>query len=602
MFSKCRSVLIFFLYVLLINFSASQAASIDQNLFKGTRAQLIEKYQSMLNNTPNTQDFLVKRTLLSTLINIVSSKDKQYQQINQNINTKDQLAFLKLLKYIASLHLEYEFINNKLTQIDKKLKLLEESINQAKNTDKNLQILQLQYVMYILTKDKLAKRANFLSANFPKWKNLLYNLFLKVKFEPAPLKDEIEKLKVKYSKLEEKLQQLSIENDRLTLTNDIKNLNKTQKTIKNIIKSKDGIVLKIIDNYMLIYLHRIKNGKTGFSKDLNIWMGKINDKEYLALVQEENNLILYIEKRKIGNLRMFMNHSKQAAIQIISNIWDFITKPLFSIASSKISILSLFLSIVIFIIGIKVGKTYKTKVRNARLSRNIADSTKIILSNVGYYIIILITFFIALRTIGVNLSSFTVILGALSVGVGFGLQNIVSNFIAGIILMLESSIRVGDYIEISDNLRGIVKDIQIRSTTILTNDHIEVVVPNQTLFQSNVINWTLTERTRRFRIPFSVAYGTDLDRVEKIVLEALNKSDLNFVKDSSTKKPQVVMIAMNSSSVDFNLDVWVSGIDLIYPRRTSSKFLKLIYKTLYENGIAIPFPQLDVHVRDLPDT
>jgi len=414
------------------------------------------------------------------------------------------------------------------------------------------------------------------------------------------LKREINRLESEYQKLEDLLQQLTIENDRFALTNDVKGIQDTQNRIKRILLRKNKVVMNIYDDYLLIYLSGIKNGETNLGKNLSKWVSKIKDKNLMALAEEENDLVFYIEKRKIGTFRMFVKQIESGGVQLIVNIWSFVNRPLFSIGSSKISILSLFLSLIILFAGIRLGRIYRIRVRNTRLSKSMTESTKIVLSNVGYYLIILLTFFVALRTIGINLSSLTVILGALSVGVGFGLQNIVSNFIAGIILMLENSIRVGDYIEISDDIKGVVEDIQIRSTTILTNDHIEVVVPNQTLFQSNVVNWTLTERVRRFRIPFSVAYGTDLDKVEKVILEALEKSDLNYVRDNPSKRPMVVMVAMNSSSVDFNLDVWVSGIDLIHPRRTTSRFLKLIYKVLCENDIVIPFPQMDVHVKEFP--
>ncbi len=601
---RIRNVLIFISIFTFLLFSlVCHAANIDQSLFKGERSELLKKYQELLSNTPNTTEFLTQRTLLSALMNIVSTNSDEIQKLKPKItNVKDQNDFLKLLKTIARLDLKYRDINEKIDQINKKLQLLEENIESSQSTDKELKVYQLQYAMYELTKKKLEKETEFLSNNFDAWKELLYNSFLKVNFDTNRLQKEIRKLKADYHRLENRLQQLTIESDRFTLTNDTEDIQRIQDETKDITLKENKIALKIFDDYLLIYLSGIKEGETNLGKDLYEWMKRLSDNKFLALAEEENNLAMYIEKRKIGTFRMFIKQIESGGSQVIVNAWAFINKPLLNIGSSKISILSLFLSLVIFVIGVKIGRVYRVKVRSAQVYKSMTESTKIVLSNVGYYVIILLTFFVALKTIGINLSSFTVILGALSVGVGFGLQNIVSNFIAGIILMLENSIRVGDYIELSDDIKGVVEDIQIRSTTILTNDHIEVVVPNQTLFQSNVVNWTLSERVRRFRIPFSVAYGTDLDKVERVVLEALEKSDLNYVRDNPSKKPIVVMVAMNSSSVDFNLDVWVSGIDLIHPRRTASKFLKLIYKTLYENDIVIPFPQMDIHVKDFPRT
>ncbi|WP_025209946.1 mechanosensitive ion channel domain-containing protein [Hippea sp. KM1] len=603
MFKKGLGVVFFIAVLLPFNFIC-YGANIDQSLFKGNKSELLKRYQELLNNTPKTAEFLTQRTLLSALINIVSNTNsEEIQKLKpETTNIKNQYDFLKLLKSIARLELKYRELNKKLDQIDKKLELLKENISQSQDNDKGLVVYQLQYAMYELTKRKLEEKNRFLISNFDKWKELLYKSFLTVNFDIEPLNKEIKRLKSEYHRLENLLQQLNIKNDRFALTNDIENMQRIQKSIEDTVEMKDKIALKVFDDYLLVYLAGIKSGKTNLGKNLNKWMKRINSYQLLSLAEAENDLAFYIEKRKIGTLRMIIKQIKAEGFRIVVNVWEFVNRPLFSIGLSKVSILGLFLSLVIFILGIKIGRVYKIKVRNAQISKSMAESTKIVLSNVGYYIIVLLTFFIALRVIGINLSSFTVILGALSVGVGFGLQNIVSNFIAGIILMLENSIRVGDYIEISDDIKGVVEDIQIRSTTILTNDHIEVVVPNQTLFQSNVVNWTLTERVRRFKIPFSVAYGTDLDKVERVVLEALEKSDLNYVRDNPLKRPMVIMVAMNSSSVDFNLDVWVSGIDLIHPRRTVSKFLKLIYKTLYENDIVIPFPQMDIHIKEMPRT
>ncbi|WP_300363809.1 mechanosensitive ion channel domain-containing protein, partial [Hydrogenimonas sp.] len=205
----------------------------------------------------------------------------------------------------------------------------------------------------------------------------------------------------------------------------------------------------------------------------------------------------------------------------------------------------------------------------------------------------------ALNVIGVNLSSIALVAGALSVGIGFGLQNVVSNFVSGIILMFERSIKIGDYIEFDENLRGHVSDIRMRSTTITTNANIDVIVPNQDLIQNRVINWTMNDRIRRFDIPFGVAYGSDVDRVIEVVLEAVKQSGFTDILTTPTRRTRVIMTQMNESSVDFELHVWIRGRETLYPKRTRSRFLILIYKTLYANGIEIPFPQRDIHIRSI---
>jgi small-conductance mechanosensitive channel len=216
----------------------------------------------------------------------------------------------------------------------------------------------------------------------------------------------------------------------------------------------------------------------------------------------------------------------------------------------------------------------------------------------GSYVIFIITFLVALNSIGLDLSSFAMIAGALSVGIGFGLQNVVSNFISGIILMFEKSIRVGDIVEIDQTLKGTISKIDMRSTIVNTFDNIDVIIPNSSFIANNVINYTYGDRTRRLHIPFGVAYGTPVDKVKEVVLEALEKSDLAFIRTKEDKRPEVWMSSMNASSVDYELLVWVNAAtDKTEQSSRMKDFLELIYTTFYERGIEIPFPQLDVHFK-----
>jgi small-conductance mechanosensitive channel len=160
-------------------------------------------------------------------------------------------------------------------------------------------------------------------------------------------------------------------------------------------------------------------------------------------------------------------------------------------------------------------------------------------------------------------------------------------------------VKIGDYIQLDENLRGHVTDIKMRSITVNTNSNIDVIIPNQDLIQNRVINWTMNDKTRRFEIPFGVAYGTDPQKVIDVILKAVEKSNYEDVYVSSERYTRVIMTGMGDSSVDFELFVWVAGHEVLYPKRTTSRFLVLIYNTLYENGIEIPFPQQDLHIRSV---
>ncbi len=304
--------------------------------------------------------------------------------------------------------------------------------------------------------------------------------------------------------------------------------------------------------------------------------------------------------QRLGKTKILLHRTKEGLQMIEKDLWQKLKTPLFKINEKPISSWDMIVALFILIVGFTIAKLYRRYIRRiTHTFINITPSNQIIVSNLGYYLILTGAFFIMLNSIGLDLSSLTLIAGALSVGIGFGLQNIVANFISGLILLFEKSIKIGDFLEIKDNLRGRVVDIHMRSITIRTNDNIDILVPNQTFIQNNVINWTLNDNRRRMRIPFGVAYGSDIKKVKTVILDALQKSSIHYIRDDETKQPLVVMTEMGSSSVNFELLVWVDGDETLKPLRTSDKFLVLIYNTLYENEIEIPFPQLDLHIREI---
>ena len=166
-------------------------------------------------------------------------------------------------------------------------------------------------------------------------------------------------------------------------------------------------------------------------------------------------------------------------------------------------------------------------------------------------------------------------------------------------MMFERNIKIGDYTELSDELRGKISDIRMCSTTITTNDNIDLVIPNKELIEYRVINWIMNDKIKRFRVPFGVAYGTDVEKVIEVVTEAIKSSGFKDLYITKQRPIKVVMIQMGASSLDFELFVWVKGESVLYPRGTTSEFLITIYKALNENGIEIPFPQQDLHIRSI---
>ncbi|MEO8307977.1 MAG: mechanosensitive ion channel domain-containing protein [Pseudomonadota bacterium] len=203
---------------------------------------------------------------------------------------------------------------------------------------------------------------------------------------------------------------------------------------------------------------------------------------------------------------------------------------------------------------------------------------------------------IALQVAGLNLSSFALVGGAIGVGVGFGLQHIVSNFFSGIILLIERSLKVGDFVDLQSGVRGHVREIALRFTRVTTNDQVDVLVPNSEFVNGRVVNWTFDDSNRRIRIPFGVAYGTDKERVREAGLAAAARIE-GILSEVSRRGPEVWLVGFGDSSLTFELVVWVDRKRLMSPARTQASLLWALHDELTARGIEIPFPQRDLHVR-----
>ena len=234
-----------------------------------------------------------------------------------------------------------------------------------------------------------------------------------------------------------------------------------------------------------------------------------------------------------------------------------------------------------------------------RVGEDETTGTQASLYTVGrltHYAIIIIALFIALSSIGLDFGRLALVAGALSVGIGFGLQSIVNNFVSGLIILFEHSLRVGDYIELDNGLTGTVKAVNVRSTLINTNDNIDIVVPNSEFVSARLTNWTLNEGTRRVRVPFGVAYGSDKEIVRKAALEAAEEVSYTLANRKG-RETDVWLVEFGDSSLNFLLLVWVNRHGARRPTRCRSAYLWALETKLGEYGIEIPFPQRDLHVK-----
>jgi len=207
------------------------------------------------------------------------------------------------------------------------------------------------------------------------------------------------------------------------------------------------------------------------------------------------------------------------------------------------------------------------------------------------YVVLLLGLLVILQTAGINLTTLNVLAGAVGIGVGFGLQSVVSNFLSGLIIMFERPIKIGDRIVV-DNVEGDVVEIGARSTIVLTNDNINIIVPNSKFITENVVNWKYNDAKVRLKINVGVAYGSDLRNVEKLLLEVA-EAEADVIADPA---PVVRFMEFGDSALKLELRVWTtSGVTRKGKLVSSLNFA--IYDKFQQNGIEIPFPQRDLHIR-----
>jgi small-conductance mechanosensitive channel len=259
----------------------------------------------------------------------------------------------------------------------------------------------------------------------------------------------------------------------------------------------------------------------------------------------------------------------------------------------SLSLTQIFLLIALLIAVFWLSSRTKRFLFNRLLANSGLDrSLQYAISQIVANVVLFVGIFVVLENTGIHLAALTVFAGAVGVGVGFGLQNIASNFISGLVILAERPITIGDRVEVA-GIAGQVQLIRARSTVIRTNDNITMIVPNTKFIDSPVTNWTYGDPRVRFRIPVGVAYGSDINKVQEALLAA-GRENPNTLNDPG---PSVFLDKFGESSIDFELVVWSSEMSY-RPRRYRSDLNFAIEQKFREAGIEIAFPQRDIHIRD----
>ncbi len=228
----------------------------------------------------------------------------------------------------------------------------------------------------------------------------------------------------------------------------------------------------------------------------------------------------------------------------------------------------------------------------------VSASSLYTVSRIVHYLLLIIGVLVAMTMLDIPVSKFAVLAGALGVGLGFGLKEIFSNFISGLILLFDKSLKVGDFVELESGVHGEVHDIKIRATTIVTNDNIDILVPNSEFVSGRVVNWTHREVSRRLHVPFGVAYGTDKEVVKRAALEAACEVPFTLSQDGP-RKPQVWLTEFGDSSLNYELVVWLTADATKRPGSVVAAYNWALHTALAKYKIEIPFPQRDLNVRSL---
>ncbi len=257
-----------------------------------------------------------------------------------------------------------------------------------------------------------------------------------------------------------------------------------------------------------------------------------------------------------------------------------------------LSLFQIFLLIALLIAVFWISSRTKRFLFDRLLTKSGLDrALQYAISQIVSNVVLIVGIIIVLENTGIHLGALAVFAGAVGVGVGFGLQNIASNFISGLVILAERPITIGDRIEVA-GIAGQVQQIRARSTVILSNDNIAMIVPNTKFIDSPVTNWTYGDPRVRFRVPVGVAYGSDVNKVCEALITAAREHPATL----SDPAPNVYLEKFGESSIDFELVVW--SREMSYrPRRFKSDLNFLIDKHLRAAGIRIPYPQRDLHIR-----
>lgn len=274
-----------------------------------------------------------------------------------------------------------------------------------------------------------------------------------------------------------------------------------------------------------------------------------------------------------------------------------LSHPIFRIAGASVTMGAILQALLILVAV--AGASWLVKRLTRRMQSRIGDanaSAVYISGQILRYVVIFAGIAVAVSALGVDLSALSLFAGALGIGIGLGLQDIVKNFVCGLILLFDRGIEVGDFIELEDGTNGEVTSIGARATGIITNDNVTILVPNANLLNGKLTNWTRNRATRRIHVPFHVALGADKELVREAALEAANAVQFTL-PEIGRQRTQVWLVAFGDASLKFELVVWPSLEAVKRPGSMMAAYYWALDDALRKHNIEIPVPQQEIRFR-----
>jgi small-conductance mechanosensitive channel len=264
----------------------------------------------------------------------------------------------------------------------------------------------------------------------------------------------------------------------------------------------------------------------------------------------------------------------------------------FTVAGNSLNLLGIITGVISFVVLIWAALISSRFIESKlRESPGVTPSARVLLSKVSRILLVVFAFLFAISSMGIDLTALAVFGGAIGVGLGFGLQKVVSNFISGMILLLDKSIKPGDVIEIS-NTYGRINKLAARYTSVISRDGREHLVPNEDIITQTVVNWTFSNNRVRRHLPVNVSYNSDIDKAMALMAEAADETP-RVLKKPETR---VLIKGFGDNGIDLELRMWIRDSENGVSNIASDVYLAIWHK-FNDNGIEFPYPQRDIHIK-----